>query len=343
MVANFLADLVLREAAACFNQAIQCLARFGVFPREVTLVLDGTDVETTGRCRGAGRAKREKKVTDRAGRPKVVEVLVFGFKVVVAFDLATQIPVADIVVKIQRHETLCTRRLVRQAQSNLSPGGARVAKVLVDRGCLDGATLHWLDQQGIAFVVPAKKKMLVHRLACSEAQGKKGHVQSRTRTVTHGHGKHKMEAEASSPLEALAPGSSRPRPSRRTPPSPCHAPVPPLPAFLLPAALLCQNPRISSAVKVCASRCRTLCIPPDAGTAGHLLNLDRSHIRAGSASPGTTHRKPTSCAPLPSRPAHASCYRPAYSPPTPPFPASPSARRTCGSRTIHTWSVRDWG
>ncbi|BAS28144.1 transposase [Limnochorda pilosa] len=66
-----------------------------------------------------------------------------------------------------------------------------MANFLADRGFLDGATLYWLDQQGIAFVVPAKKKMLVHRLACSEAQGKKGHVQSRTRTVTHGHGKRK--------------------------------------------------------------------------------------------------------------------------------------------------------
>ena len=189
MVANFLADLTIQESAAFFNRAIQCLARFGVFPASVTLVLDGTDIETTQKCTGAGRVVRTEEKKDRRGRIKKVEVVLFGFKAIAAYDLTTQLPVAVIVTKIHRHETLCTRRLIQQAQANLAPGGSKIGKVLVDRGFLDGKTMYWLDEQGIAFVVPAKTNMQVYHMARNQAEKGHGYVQTRTRNVTHGHGK----------------------------------------------------------------------------------------------------------------------------------------------------------
>ncbi len=191
MVANFLGDLLIRESMHFFNQAIRCLARFGTFPREVTLVLDGTDVETTDKCQGAGRTTRIKEQRDQRGRIHSVEVTVLGFKAAVAFEISTQLPVGCIVTKIQRNEVCLARRLVGQVRDNLAPGGVRVAKVIVDRGFIDGELLWWLDQQGIAFVVPAKKDMLVYRGAVARARKGQGHLQGRKRTVSRGHGRNR--------------------------------------------------------------------------------------------------------------------------------------------------------
>lgn len=188
MLATFLADLLVRESAAFFNQAIHCLARFGAFPRTVTLVLDATDVATTERCQGAGCVTRVRTQKNRSGRLQSIEVTVFGFKAIMAFDLSTQLPVACIVTKIQRHETRYTRRLIRQAETNLATGNSRIVRVLVDRGFLDGETLWWLDHQGIAFVVPARSDLLVYRAARAGAEHGRGVVQRRQRTVNRGHG-----------------------------------------------------------------------------------------------------------------------------------------------------------
>lgn len=79
--------------------------------------------------------------------------------------------------------------MIHQAQENLAPGGSRITKVLVDHGFLDGQIMWWLDKQGIAFVVPARKDMLVHRAARPEARRGQGTVQRRQREITYGHGK----------------------------------------------------------------------------------------------------------------------------------------------------------
>lgn len=193
MVANFLGTLLVTQSAQFFNQAICCLSRFGVFPKEVTLVLDGTDIETTEKCTGAGRTSREQKAKDRHGKIRSFKVTVFGFKAVVAFDLATQIPVACIVTKIQRHEVLWASHLVQKARNNLAAGKSKVVKVIFDRGFIDGEFAQWLDEQGIAFVIPAKKDMLVYRGARALASKGQGHVQRRSRKVNRGHGKKRYQ------------------------------------------------------------------------------------------------------------------------------------------------------
>ena len=191
MIGNFLSSLTISESAALFNEAIRCLAASKAFPSEITLVIDGTDVETTDKCQGIGRVIRDEKIPDSAGPIKTVPVEVHGFKAIVAFDLTTEIPLGVIVTKINRHESLFTRRLVEQVQANLSPSNGKITKVLVDRGFIDGETMWWLDQQGISFVVPAKSNMLVYKGAHEESKANKGVVQSRTRSVTHGHGRNK--------------------------------------------------------------------------------------------------------------------------------------------------------
>jgi len=189
MVANFLRDLLVRESEDFFNHAIRCLARFKVFPKKVTLVFDASDVETTERCRGSGCVTRVEKRRDRYGNVQPIEVKVFGFKVIVAFDLTTQIPVACIVTKIQNHEVRYMKRLIIKAQENLGEGGSRIVKVIFDRGFLDGEMLWHLNEQGVAFVVPARKDMLIYRAAQVEARNGRGKVQSRKWEVCRGYGK----------------------------------------------------------------------------------------------------------------------------------------------------------
>jgi len=88
--------------------------------------------------------------------------------VLLLIDAATKIPLAVNVGQIQAHEALWARALVTQARLNLA-GDARLAKVVFDQGFLDGATLWWLDQHGIRFVVPAKANMAVRADARAQA------------------------------------------------------------------------------------------------------------------------------------------------------------------------------
>ncbi|NLJ73353.1 MAG: transposase, partial [Syntrophomonadaceae bacterium] len=193
MVANFIADLLVRESANLFNTAIRCLAKFGAFPSEVTLIIDGTDVETTEKCEGAGTVVRTETMEDASGQIKSRNIRLFGFKAVVAYEQCTEIPVAVIVTKIQRHESCCTKRLVRQAESNLAPGKVSIKRVLMDRGFIDGATMAWLDDRDILFVVPARRDMQIYKVAHIYAAENRGSVQRRKRTVTKGYGKNRTK------------------------------------------------------------------------------------------------------------------------------------------------------
>jgi hypothetical protein len=65
MLANFVERLSAEEVEAFFNNVVQALARFGVFPEEITAMLDGSDLETTEKYKGCGRAKRTKKINGK--------------------------------------------------------------------------------------------------------------------------------------------------------------------------------------------------------------------------------------------------------------------------------------
>jgi hypothetical protein len=69
-------------------------------------------------------------------------------------------------------------------------GAARLAKVVFDKGFLDGTELWWLNQHGITFVVPAKANMAVTADARAQATaGEEITVGRRAHTVHHGQGK----------------------------------------------------------------------------------------------------------------------------------------------------------
>lgn len=138
-----------------FNGAIQTLAAADVFRATITGIADGTALETTERYTECDQVTCTVRIEDTRGKVHAIEVTVYGWKVLLLIDALTKIPLAVKVGQIQEHEALWTRALVTQARMHLA-GDARLAKVVIDQGFLDGSTLWWLDQQDIRFVVPAK-------------------------------------------------------------------------------------------------------------------------------------------------------------------------------------------
>ena len=188
-LANNIVKLNLRDLEGVFNGAIRALAQAGVFGKQVTGIADGTDLDTTQRDTGCGQVTRQVRLEDKLGKMQAIQVTVYGWKVLLLIDAVTKIPLAVKVGQIQEHEALWARALVTQARMNLA-GSARLAKVVFDKGFLDGTTLWWLDQQGIRFVVPAKTNMAVTADARAQAAaGEDLTVGRRVHTVRHGQGR----------------------------------------------------------------------------------------------------------------------------------------------------------
>jgi hypothetical protein len=188
-LANNIVQLNLRDLAAWFNGTIRALAKAGIFGAKVTGIVDATDLETTAAYEGCGQVTRTRKITDKHGNVREIEVTVYGWKPIVLIDAMTKIPLAVKVVPIHEHEVLSMRALVTQARANLA-GTARLHKVVFDRGFLDGADLWWLEHHGITFVVPAKDNMAVTVDARAQAAAGKGvTVGRRVHTIRHGQGK----------------------------------------------------------------------------------------------------------------------------------------------------------
>ena len=189
-LADKIVKLSLGAMEAFFNGVVQDLAKARVFAQQVTGILDGTDLETTARYEGCGQATRKRKITDKRGKVREIEVTVYGWKLLVMIEVRTKLPLAAKVVPIQDHEATLTRELVSQARANLAPH-ARLSRVVFDRGFLDGADLWWLAQQGLGFVVSAKANMRVTADAQALAAAGTGVVARRVHTVAHGQGKHR--------------------------------------------------------------------------------------------------------------------------------------------------------
>lgn len=189
MIADFLSGITPKQSLDLYQAAVRCLIAHDFFPSEMTLVIDGSDVETTPKCQGAGVATRKEKITDKKGHTKTIEVTIHGFKVIAAFELVTQIPVGIVVTRIEENETQSTQRLIEQVQANFTDTDSRVTQILMDRGFLDGETLWWLDQQDITFVVPSKSNMLITKAARIDAADGRGYDARRIDKKVHGRGK----------------------------------------------------------------------------------------------------------------------------------------------------------
>ena len=144
--ADNIVPLSLEAMAACRNGVGQDLAQAKGFARQVTGIVEGTDLETTARSAGCGQATRQRQRTDTRGQGRAIAVTGYGWKLRVMIEGRTTRPLAATVGQIQAHEASVTRALVRQAPAHLARH-ARLRRGVCARGCLDGADLWWLAPQ----------------------------------------------------------------------------------------------------------------------------------------------------------------------------------------------------
>jgi len=149
-----------QEIEHILNSGVKLLAKRG-FIKDSTYLMDASDLETTEKCKGAGRKTVEKKVWSHKEKRLVsISVTTHGFKLHLLRSLDSRIVVAAKVTPIQESEKNWTLPLIHQATENL--GGRKIRLLLIDRGYLDGQTLWTLKHSfRIDWVIPARTDMSV--------------------------------------------------------------------------------------------------------------------------------------------------------------------------------------
>jgi len=147
------------EITRSLNDGIKLLRKIGV-KYSGTFAVDATDLRTTPTCKGRGAKRMEHKKRDKDGNLVVIPETIYGFKLLLVFDVFNRYVAAAKMVQIQENENPLLLELVDQACKNT---GREVIKlVLVDRGFLDGGRLWTLKhKRGIDFVIPAKTNLTV--------------------------------------------------------------------------------------------------------------------------------------------------------------------------------------
>lgn len=204
-VADNLVEISIEKLEALLNGAIQCLARQGIFPKNIDAILDTTDNEATPKYKtDDGRAvplvTRKKRPDVRANRhASKTEVTVFGWKIWVVWEPVSRIPLAIRMDGINEADNKHAFSVLEQARKNVE-GHSKIRSVALDRGFLDGKLLSSIDAQKIIVYIPAKSNLqiavdareIAKRAAAEAARGRTldGCVyRERTREVTIGAGK----------------------------------------------------------------------------------------------------------------------------------------------------------
>lgn len=186
-LAQNICKLSEEQMTAFFNGVVRALVAWGFVQGEIMVALDGSKLPTTAKFVGRGCLTVERTAKEK-GTGRIVTVVrhVFGWKVLVLIEVRTRLPLALKVVRIEEYEGRWLLPLVQQAQANLGDR-ARIAKVVIDRGYLDGDDLWALHQSGLIFVVVGKAGMVV--VADAQALAQTEPAVERVHVVRHGHGR----------------------------------------------------------------------------------------------------------------------------------------------------------
>jgi hypothetical protein len=204
-LARNIVKVPLKVIESFFNRAVRLLAREGFFDKHISVIIDPTDIHTTDKWDGCGSVTRKKRVQDKRGRWKEIEITVYGWKLMAVFYAPLKIPLAAKLMKIQESEKNYTMELIKKAEDNLA-GYCRIKRVKMDRGHLDGKTLWQMHKAGYQFVIPGRGDMQITRharrlaaLAVKEAGipnngeiktiGRSQYIQVREEKITRGIGK----------------------------------------------------------------------------------------------------------------------------------------------------------
>jgi len=97
---EFIASIIVAISSSTiervFNKVITILAKNSFFPRNINVLLDASDLESTEKCTGRGKVTKEKapELRRRKGKTKKIKVTVFGFKIWVIWDQLSRLPIA---------------------------------------------------------------------------------------------------------------------------------------------------------------------------------------------------------------------------------------------------------
>jgi len=161
-VANHIITITPRRIEHFFNRSIQCVARQGIFPKEIHAACDCTLYETTSTFTGCGSVTHKRTVKARGyrrnGELKAVPVTLYGWKIWAVYEIKTGIPLAIKIDTIETPDNLHLRAVLEQAKDNVAQSSI-IDSLVIDRGFLDGKLLYEIDQKGIEFVIPLKRNM----------------------------------------------------------------------------------------------------------------------------------------------------------------------------------------
>jgi Transposase DDE domain len=194
-LSDHIVEITPKRLENFYNRVIQRLAAARVFPKYIHAACDTTEYETTNRYEGCGRVSRERKPTVRGrrknGEIKKVKVMVYGWKVWAIYEIQTGIPLAIKIDTIEKPDNLHVLAVLEQAKENVK-ATSTIRSLVVDRGFLDGKVLYRIDQGGVEFVIPLKRKMDAAWDARELALDVDSCIPStREVEVTHGYGKGK--------------------------------------------------------------------------------------------------------------------------------------------------------
>ena len=164
-VADNIVKIGSDKLAAMFNGVIRCLAKQGMFPKQIDAVLDATDDEVTPTYetddgRAVPSVSREKRPDVRANKhARKIKVTVFGWKIWIVFEPTSKIPLALAIDAINVSDNEHAYRVLAQARANVE-GYATIRSVALDRGFLDGKLLSRIDQEAFVYI-PAKSNMTI--------------------------------------------------------------------------------------------------------------------------------------------------------------------------------------
>ncbi|MEA4885009.1 MAG: transposase [Clostridia bacterium] len=204
-IANVLQRFTFEESEALLNLLISQMAQKALLDSELAVIVDATDLVVSDGFKdldACGTTIRIKKVVGKSGQIVEIEVVERGFKLITLFCQKLRIPLAAKIVRINEHESQYTMALINQAKENLGDR-SRIVKIYLDRGFIDGPTLHEIDEMGIVFVIPSKNTMSVTADARSLAAYGGGHVASRCRTVYKGRGRFRRASKLETELVGI--------------------------------------------------------------------------------------------------------------------------------------------
>ncbi len=194
-LSNNIVKIPKEEIEKLLNRAISKIAENKLLPDKILAILDTTDIETTEKFKGAKSVTRKKRIKDKSGKEKEIEITVWGFKLLVLYHYQTRIPLAAKLININEQGNSYTPDILKIAKSNLG-NNCKIKCVVMDREFLDGEDLWELHKDDIHFVVPAKTNMQIFEdakiLTFKEDIGEdKRVIKSRIKEVSVGKGKNK--------------------------------------------------------------------------------------------------------------------------------------------------------